>query len=262
MRPAVWAGKLLLLAWLAAMPVLAAPAGAASSSAHWMRLERRIQRAYFQQNTAALQALAATVSGGGANPAGEREGGQWRSYYAALIGYRLALLARSDPARASPFAQQCVERLDRALAIDDGSAEALALQSACLALQSRLEPWRSPFAAPLSLIRIDKALRLAPDNPRVLLLAALAARDRPRLFVGDGPQSLALLKRAVSAFERQRGRPRGLPGWGAADAFMDLAREDLTLGQTVAARNVLERALLVAPDFARARRLMAQIVSG
>jgi hypothetical protein len=264
-RPAVWVGKVLLLAWLAAMPVMAAsaaaPAPAAPSRAHWLRVERRIQRAYFQQNEAALQALGATLAGGAEAPAGGR-GGQWRSYYAALLGYRLALLARSDPARAWPFAQQCVEQLDRTLAIDGGSAEALALQSACLALQSRLDPWRSPFAAPLSLIRIDTALRLAPDDPRVLLLAVLAARDRPRLFGGDGQQTLALLRRAVSAFERQSGRPRGLPGWGAADAFMNLARADLTLGQTVAARNVLERALLVAPDFARARQLMAEIVSG
>jgi hypothetical protein len=263
LRPAVWVGKVLLLAWLAAMPAMAASAAApaAPSSAHWMRVERRIQSAYFQQNEAALEALDATLAGGADATAGGG-GGPWRSYYAALLGYRLALLARSDPSRAWPFAQQCVERLDRTLAIDGGSAEALALQSACLALQSRLDAWRSPLAAPLSLIRIDTALRLAPDNPRVLLLAALAARDRPRLFGGDGQQTLALLKRAVSAFERQSGRPQGLPGWGAADAFMDLAREDLTLGQTVAARNVLERALLVAPEFARARQLMAEIVSG
>jgi hypothetical protein len=259
LRPAVWVWKVLLLAWLAAMPAMAA--AAAPSSAHWKRVERRIQRAYFQQNEAALEALDATLAGGAAATGGGA-GGPWRSYYAALVGYRLALLARSDPSRAWAFAQQCVARLDRALAIDGGSAEALALQSACLALQSRLDAWRSPLAAPLSLIRIDAALRLAPDNPRVLLLAALAARDRPRLFGGDGQQTLALLRRAVSAFERQSGRASGLPGWGAADAFMELAREDLTRGHIVAARDVLERALLVAPEFARARRLMAEIVSG
>jgi len=96
----------------------------------------------------------------------------------------------------------------------------------------------------------------------VLLLGALAARDRPRLFGGNRQRAFELMQRAVSAFERQRGRPRGMPGWGAADAFTDLARDYLTRGKAVAARNVLERALLVAPDFAQARQLMAQIVSG
>jgi Tfp pilus assembly protein PilF len=53
-----------------------------------------------------------------------------------------------------------------------------------------------------------------------------------------------------------------MPGWGAADAFTDLAQDYLARGEAVAARNVLERALLLAPDFAPARRLMAEIVSG
>jgi tetratricopeptide (TPR) repeat protein len=218
-----------------------------------MRLERQIEKAYFEQNAAALQGLAATL------PADDTE---LQNYYSALLAYRLALLARDQEARAWPFAQQCYERLNRALVIDPGSAEALALQSACLALQSRLDPWRSPLAAPLSHARIDKALKLAPDNPRVLLLAALAAQDLPRLFGGDTQRAFVLMQRAVSAFEQQGGRARGLPGWGAADAFTDLAQDYLTRGEALAARNVLERALLVAPDFAPARNLMAEIVSG
>lgn len=227
-----------------------------------MQLERQIESGYFQQNAAALQALAASLPADDGAAAAETQDEEWQSYYGALLAYRLALLAKNDELRAWPFTQQCVDRLNRALVIDPGSAEALALQSACLALQSHMDPWRSPLAAPLSRARIDKALKLAPENPRVLLLAALASRDRPRLFGGDTQQAFVLMQRAVSAFERQRGRPPGLPGWGAADAFTDLAQEYLTRGEALAARNVLERALLVAPDFAPARLLMAEIVSG
>lgn len=227
-----------------------------------MQLEHRIESDYFQQNAAALQALAAGLPADESAAAAETTDEERQSYYGALLAYRLALLARSDSPRAWPFAQQCVDRLNRALVIDPASAEALALQSACLALQSRMDPWRSPLAAPLSRARIDKALKLAPNNPRVLLLAALASQDRPRLFGGDTQQAFVLMQRAVSAFEEQRGRPQGLPGWGAADAFTDLAQQYLWRGEALAARNVLERALLVAPDFAPARHLMAEIVSG
>jgi tetratricopeptide (TPR) repeat protein len=227
-----------------------------------MQLERQIDAAYFQQNAAALHALAATLPADDAAAAAQTPDEEWQSYYGALLAYRLAQLSKDQEAQAWPFTQQCVDRLNRALVIDPGSAEALALQAACLALQSRMDPWRSPLSAPLSRARIDKALRLAPDNPRVLLLAALAARDRPRLFGGDTQQAFVLMQRAVSAFERQSGRPRGVPGWGAADAFTDLAQDYLVRGDALAARNVLERALLVAPDFAPARTLMAEIVSG
>lgn len=280
MRPAGRLTQALLLASMALAPAIAtasasasatsaalalsaaAPAAVAQPSLHWIPVEQRIESGYFQQNTAALTALAATLSRGSSATADVGNDAKWQNYYAALLAYRMALLAKSDEQRAWPFTQRCIDRLNGTLVLDPDSAEALALQSACLALQSRLDPWRSPLAAPLSLARIDKALKLAPDNPRVLLLGAMSAGDRPRLFGGDSQQSFALLQRAVAAFERQSRLPRSLPGWGAADALTDLAEDYLGRGDTLAARNVLERALLVAPQCAQARRLMAEIVSG
>ena len=226
-----------------------------------MRIERRIESRYFQQNAGALEAMAASLAGRG--PArSDAQDEKWRSYYAALLDYRLVLLTKGNEARAWPFTQRCIDRLNQTLVLDPGSAEALALQSACLALQSRLDPWRSPLAAPLSLARIEKALKLAPDNPRVLLLGAEGALDRPKLFGGDDRQAFTLLKQAVGVFEERAARGGAVPAWGAADAFTCLARDYLARGDAVAARNVLERALLVAPHFGQARRLMAEIVSG
>src|SRR5579872_1728472 len=269
LRSARRLAPVLLLGALAAAPAIAAPPNAPATapsivqpSPHWLQIERRIESGYFQQSTAALTALGATLAPGGSGAPSVGNDAKWQSYYTALLDYRLALLARNDEKRAWPSAQRCVDRLNETLVLDPASAEALALQSACLALQSRLDPWRSPLAAPLSLARIDKALKLAPDDPRVLLLGSRAAADRPALFGGDDQQSFALLQRAVAAFERQRAPVQGLPGWGAADAFTDLGQEYLGRGDTLAARDVLERALLVAPEFAQARRLMAQIVSG
>ena len=269
MRPAGRLVEVLLLVLLPTAAALAAspapPVAAADTprpAAHWGVVESRIESGYFQQDAADLEALARTLAGGSGAAAGDEKDGEWRSYYGALLAYRLALLAKNDESRAWPYTQRCVDDLNHALVPDTGSAEALALQSACLALQSHLDPWRSPLAGALSRARIDKALRLAPRNPRVLLLAARAACDRPQFFGGDRQQGFDLLQRAVSTFEQPHARAGGLPAWGAADAFTDLAQEYLTRGHAVAARNVLERALLVAPHFAYARQLMAQIVSG
>src|SRR5487761_1011648 len=186
----------------------------ASPGTHWLRIESRIESSYFRQDAAGLIALAGALPAGGTGGADANDE-EWRGYYAALLAYRLALLAKDDETRAWPFTQRCIERLNRVLVLDTGSAEALALQSACYALQSDLDPWRSPLAGHLSLARIDKALKGAPDNPRVLLLAALAARERPKLFGGDPQQEFRLMQQAVTAFEREGAQARSLPGWGA-----------------------------------------------
>src|SRR5438094_97748 len=49
---------------------------------------------------------------------------------------------------------------------------------------------------------------------------------------------------------------------GAAEAYELLARDLLDHGETLGARDALEHALLLAPEFSQARRLMAQIISG
>src|SRR6185437_15079140 len=100
---------------------------------------------YFQQDAAGLASLATTLARGDQAAAGDPKDDpkedpkdeEWRSYYSALLAYRLALLAKSDESRTWPYTQRCVQALNHALALDNVSAEALALQSACLALQSR-----------------------------------------------------------------------------------------------------------------------------
>ena len=70
------------------------------------------------------------------------------------------------------------------------------------------------------------------------------------------------LRQAVAAFELERAGTEQLPGWGAAEAYELLARDLLDQGETLGARDALEHALLLAPEFSQARRLMAQIISG
>ena len=66
----------------------------------------------------------------------------------------------------------------------------------------------------------------------------------------------------MAAFEAERGGTERLPGWGAAEAYLYLAHDLLDHGDPVGARDALERALLIAPQFAQARRLMSRVISG
>jgi hypothetical protein len=106
------------------------------------------------------------------------------------------------------------------------------------------------------------ALQLAGRNPRVLLLDAMSDYQLAPRLGGNKERALVKLRQAVAAFEVERAGTEHLPGWGAAEAYLLLARDLLDHGEPVAARDALEHALLLAPEFAQARRLMAQITSG
>ena len=232
-------------------------AAAASADSSSLDLEARIEYGYFTEDGRTLETLA-SASAQADKPDGIK------SYYAGLAGYRLTLLDFSrDSGAARAAAEECVSSLDRAL--DAGPtpapAEALALQSACLELQSQLGALRSPFAGTKSKSQMQKALKAGPRNPRVLLLDAVSAVERAANRA-DSDRALGRLKKAIAALENERQEVVHAPAWGLADAYTRLGRFYLDRGDTVAARDALEHALLLAPEFQQARRLMTKITSG
>ena len=236
--------------------ILALPTLVSGTDARWQDAEARIQYGYYTEDARALANLTSSLGQEGSDDV-------MRGYYAALAYYRLAQLhSERDREQARESLERCIDALDRVLDAEDTFAEALALQAACLGKLALLSPWRAPFAGSRSSAQIEKALRLAPGNPRVLLLDAIIEYERSA-GTGNGLERVSVrLRKAVDAFERERQGVEPVPGWGAAEAYTFLARSHLDRGDALAARDALERALLIAPEFALARRLMIRITSG
>jgi tetratricopeptide (TPR) repeat protein len=227
-----------------------------SAETNWLDVESRIQYGYFTEDTRSLHGVMEILA-----PAEGEDA--TRSYYAGLANYRLTqLTAGKDKSRAKEAAEHCVSSLDRALAARKDFADAFALQSACLDVLAGLEAWRTPFASSKSGAQIEKARHLEPKNPRVLLLDAIGQYERPKSTAAEKEQALAEFKTAADAFETERKDTDHVPGWGSAEVYLYLAKCYLDRGSAVEARDALERALLIAPEFAEARRMMAQITSG
>jgi tetratricopeptide (TPR) repeat protein len=260
---AVFYIELLLLLVVALTPA----AGARAAETNWLDIESRIQYGYFTEDTRSLHNLVEPLA---ANDSHDR----LKSYYAGLLAYRLTLLAdpqqqpaadgRPEPARkndhskddARQSVEHCVSYLDQALQAQSNFADALALQSACLQM---LSSWRTPFAGTRSTTQIHRALALAPRNPRVLLLEAIGDYQHPK---SNAAQSCSKFKTVAEVFETERADVDHVPGWGAAEAYTWLGRCYLDVGDGNSARDALERALLIAPEFGQARRLLATITSG
>jgi tetratricopeptide (TPR) repeat protein len=232
------------------------PLGVRGAEANWLDIESRIQYGYYTEDPRSLAGVMDLLAPSDTESAS-------KSYYAGLANYRLTqLMEPRDRSRAKETAEACVHSLDGALKINKDFADALALQSACLDVLAALDAWRTPFAASRSGTQIEKARHLAPRNPRVLLLDAVAVYDQPKGSAADKDRALNGFKKATAAFEAERQETEHAPGWGAAEAYVYLGRCYLDRGATLEARDALERALLIAPEFAEARRLMAKITTG
>jgi tetratricopeptide (TPR) repeat protein len=251
-----------------------APA-ARAADLNWLDIESRIQYGYFTEDTRSLRNLVEPL---GANDSHDR----LKSYYAGLLAYRLTLLAqaqadqaaatgkaaapvrRSDRSKneARQTVERCVGALDQALEVQNNFAEALALQSACLGMLADLSTWRAPLAAPKSATQLRKALQIAPKNPRVLLLDAIGDYEHAKGPGGDAEHLCSKFQAVAALFDAERADVDQVPGWGAAEAYMWLGRCYLEIGNPNEARDALERALLIAPEFGQARRLLATITSG
>lgn len=240
----------------------------------WSDVEGRIQYAYYTDDARALDSVLSSLKPKPAEGESESAGADLvtRSYFRALAHYRLAqVLSVGKKSQARDAIDDCGEEVDHAveslpkvpLGLDETPgashqrAEAYVLGTACT-LAGR-EMSSIPFGGGRIGSRIDEALKLEPRNPRVRLVEALVAFDRAGKDAAAKAAAVQKLRAVTTMFEAARTGASTTPEWGAAEAYAFLGRALYDQRDVVGAREALERALLFAPDYGFARRLMAQI---
>jgi hypothetical protein len=244
----------ILLPAAALLLASSAAAAGAEGDTSWRDIESRIQYGYYTEDAGALRSLVGLI-------AADESHDRLHGYYAALLDWRQAQLAAQGAARgvsAADLAQRCVTELEAVLEAHSDFTDAL--RAACLA--TPLSAHDSTLSVHRARKDLERALTVAPRDPRALLVDGMS--DYQLASGGDGAKDRALpkLRRAVAAFEAERAGVERLPGWGAAESYLYLARDLLDHADPVGARDALEHALLIAPEFTQARRLMAKIVAG
>jgi hypothetical protein len=239
----------------AAVMLLTAGGAAPAAETSWRDIESRIQYGYYTEDAAALRGLRGLI-------AADESHDKLHGYYAALLAWREAqLAAQGVPAsrgeRASELAERCVTEADSLLESQAAFTDALALRAACLA--TPLGASGGAISAHRARKDIERALKSSPRDPRVLLVDGMTDYQLSSP-AGNRERALPKLRRAVAAFEVERAGLERLPGWGAAEAYLLLARGLLDHADPIGARDALEHALLIAPEYTQARRLMARIV--
>jgi hypothetical protein len=239
----------------------------------WADVEGRIQYAYYTNDARALDSVLTSLkpkSGGETEDAADAG---MRAYFRALTNYRLAqVLSATKKGDAKHAIGECGDEIDAAVAalpkvplgLDETDenrvkrAEAYVLGTACT-LAGR-EMSSIPFVGGGRIgSRIEEAVKLEPRNPRVRLVEALVMFDRAGKNADEKAAALKMLRAVTAMFEEARAKASTTPEWGAAEAYAFLGRALIDQRDALGAREALERALLIAPDYAVARRLMSQI---
>lgn len=229
-----------VLAPLTALLCCARPACAASSE-ELSDLASRIDYGYYAGEPRVIEAARAVLDRSEASDPATR-------YYTAYAAFRMAQLAAHDGAAPGALVDTCI---DKATPPRDApaTAEQWILVAACAEVGA--QPRRRDQA-------LERARALDPENPRLALLDAWVAS--PRGAQADAAlrdEAAARFERAVAAFEA---RPSvDGPDWGEAEALAALGEIVLERGETRAARDLIERALIVAPDYRLAVELRARM---
>ena len=222
---------------VAVATVVSTPAQAASS-AEVADLAARIDYGFYNDDTPAIDAARAALGRLGDAPAVR--------YYRDYASLRRAQL---NPADRAP-ARECADREVPADLSPPVAAEAWILVAACGVVGQQ------------SIRRVEQALSHAREldkrNPRVGLVEAWIMRHGAAANAVANEDLATKLQQTVEAFDAWRAPPNA-PEWGQAEALAALAEVTLARGQTRAARDLIERALLLVPDYRVAVELRARL---
>jgi tetratricopeptide (TPR) repeat protein len=244
--------KLILHACLLSCLALATPAWAGVDLA---AIGQRIESADHRADSADLQAVCELLQAAPEGAAPDKYLHYYRGYADYVSAY---LLSRDDSDRATDLVQEAESELQEALKLDPDFAEAEALLGASYGLEIGLHPFRGMWLGSKAGSHTERALQLAPADPRVLLLRAISDYFTPSVFGGDKQRALQEFRAALAAFDSYHSADDAAPGWGRAETYAWLGLAESRDGQTEAARADLSKALELAPDYVLARKqLMA-----
>jgi tetratricopeptide (TPR) repeat protein len=232
-----------------------APRAAAATAEELADVDAKAEYGFF---TADARALASLV---GANAALAASAQALERYQYAHAEFRLLQVAYhlqkiKDVEAAGNGCLDALEKVDDA---DPRFVEGLALEAACAGYLGSLGGLRAAAARSRSESRLAAARELAPRNPRVLLVDGLTRWFRPGATAADRAEARRAFEAAARAFETVTETAPGQPSWGEAEAWLFIGRALEQGGDLLGARNAYEKSLLIAPEFAAARRRVAAL---
>ena len=219
---------------------LCAPLAIAATSPELADLAGRVHYGFYNGDARAIEAAQAGL---------DRQADSVEAlYYRDFAALRRVQLGNADR-DASKRLEECADREVDAELHGVAAAEAWVLVAACAFVA---DDDRRVVEA------LDQARANDDDHPRVALVEAWRVQREAGTEAGDNSEVGAAFEAAVAAFDAWTPSIDD-PDWGNAEALVALGQVALARGETRAARDLMERALLIAPDYRLAVELRAKL---
>ncbi len=182
-------------------------------------------------------------------------------YHIAYADFRIVgfYFAGDDLEDSKKYINDGIEHLEFALDINDADAEAHILLSSLYGNKIAVKPILGMTLGIKSASHADKAVKLAPENPRVAFLSGTNAYYTPRMFGGGKEKALQYLNKAAGYFKTFHPASDLAPDWGLVDTYVYLGLVNLKLQNYSEAEKNLNLCLELAPNNGWALELKAQL---
>jgi tetratricopeptide repeat protein len=173
-------------------------------------------------------------------------------YTIAYAGWRMAFAPTVPAAEQQSMLEDAVVQLNTVLKTSVSDVESLGLLAAVNGARIAKSPELGMTLGPESGGLIGRALRLAPNNPRLLLISGQSAFNTPPEYGGSVSQAEASFRASLVAFTASPASA-AWPNWGRFDAHAWLGQALARRGDKPGARAEYEKALAIAPESAWVR---------
>lgn len=235
---------ILLSGWLGCLP-------AWSLDERFRDLSGRVEYAFYAEDSRALQRDLQAMAALEINhdfallQQNQLDYGRWKL---------VQLQSQISSVQAQQLAEDCVDSKLPANSTGTTAALHFALHAACLSELAQLRPVRSVLYRRERDSAFSQALKLDARSIQVRLVGAWLK------YSNKEPVDSAELKTLVAAYDKAAsGELNDNLLWGQAEACFLLGQAEIAKGNVLAARNALERAILLAPEYPAAQALLRSL---
>ncbi len=179
-------------------------------------------------------------------------------YYLALNNYKICTILYNDKEESEKYLESSKETIQKSIEGKDDFADSHALFASVLGMELGFNPKLGMINGMKSAQELEKAKKLAPENPRVYMVEGTSKLYTPKIFGGGVNKAIILFEKAEELFLKEKNQ--GIyPDWGKDEIYVWLGNAYGKKEDDSTAIKFYKKALEVNPEYGWAKEILREI---